>query len=161
MAARYPKGKIILALFFLLAWLLLSFSLSAQPAGDSARLSRKIAQPVAVALQCVGWRQGVALQAATNEIERIVRKGAHWSLYFLLGCLLAYFAWTIGWWLPSRTQWLWLLAGCVAIACLDEWHQLFVPGRSAQVGDVGIDTLGSAMGLGSCWLLQRWLFKSR
>lgn len=38
----------------------------------------------------------------------------------------------------------------------DEFHQSFVAGRGAGVVDVGIDTLGAALGaLGGGWLLRR------
>ena len=35
-----------------------------------------------------------------------------------------------------------------AYAATDEFHQLFVPGRSGQLKDVLIDTAGGALGLG-------------
>jgi VanZ family protein len=40
---------------------------------------------------------------------------------------------------------------CVLLAILDEIHQIFVPGRSAEVRDVLIDTLGACFGLGIVW----------
>lgn len=46
---------------------------------------------------------------------------------------------------------------CVLYACSDEFHQSFVPGRSASLWDVGIDSIGMML----CWLsiygYQRWL----
>jgi VanZ family protein len=39
---------------------------------------------------------------------------------------------------------------CVLCAMLDEFHQLFVPGRGAQVKDVIIDTVGAIVGIGVC-----------
>jgi VanZ family protein len=46
---------------------------------------------------------------------------------------------------------------CVAYAALDEWHQAFVPSRSASTGDVMIDAAGAAVGLGLLW----WWHRSR
>jgi len=42
-----------------------------------------------------------------------------------------------------------LLAWCLTIifAITDEYHQYYVPGRSARLFDVGIDSLGSLIGL--------------
>ena len=37
---------------------------------------------------------------------------------------------------------------CVLCAMLDEFHQLFVPGRAAQVKDVIIDSIGAIAGIG-------------
>jgi VanZ family protein len=33
----------------------------------------------------------------------------------------------------------------------DEWHQSFVPGRSADVNDWLADTTGALIGAGACW----------
>jgi VanZ family protein len=46
-------------------------------------------------------------------------------------------------------------AGAFAIASAygasDEWHQSFVPGRSADVRDWFADTMGALVGAGACW----------
>jgi VanZ family protein len=47
------------------------------------------------------------------------------------------------------TSGLWPLALCFFYAMTDEFHQLFVPGRSAQFNDVLIDTTGATI----CWLI--------
>ncbi|MGV8147186.1 MAG: VanZ family protein [Alkaliphilus sp.] len=36
---------------------------------------------------------------------------------------------------------------CVLYAISDETHQIFVPGRSAQVSDILIDSVGAAVGI--------------
>lgn len=41
--------------------------------------------------------------------------------------------------------WAWLLT--IAYAATDEFHQSFVPGRGDSIVDVGIDSIGSALGL--------------
>ena len=40
----------------------------------------------------------------------------------------------------------------------DEWHQYFVPGRSADIADWYSDSIGSAIGLFACWA---WSILSR
>jgi VanZ family protein len=46
-------------------------------------------------------------------------------------------------------------AGALVIAsaygATDEWHQSFVPGRSADIHDWFADTIGAALGAGACW----------
>ena len=80
---------------------------------------------------------------------------AHVGLFGLLGLLLG---WAL---LPpggrgtlGRAGWavgLGLLAGVA-----DECHQLFVPGRNADVWDAAADVLGVAVGVGlSAWLARR------
>lgn len=74
-----------------------------------------------------------------------VRKGAHFSVYTLLGAL---------WMLPvsrctvypkRRAVWSWLFA--TAYAATDELHQYFVPGRSCELRDVCIDSAGALLGV--------------
>ena len=38
-----------------------------------------------------------------------------------------------------------------AYGATDEWHQSFVPGRSADVHDWFADTAGALLGAGACW----------
>jgi VanZ family protein len=47
-------------------------------------------------------------------------------------------------------MWAVLLSGLYGVT--DEFHQAFVPGRGAAALDVGIDTLGAALGV---WLALR------
>jgi VanZ family protein len=68
----------------------------------------------------------------------------HLCLYGGLGVLIARAAVIRGWPL-RRLVWVALLVS--AAAALDELHQLFIPGRSAEVGDWLSDTIGAAIGL--------------
>ena len=43
----------------------------------------------------------------------------------------------------------WTIA--TAYAATDEWHQSFVPGRSADVNDWYADAVGALVGAGACW----------
>jgi VanZ family protein len=43
----------------------------------------------------------------------------------------------------------WTIA--TAYAATDEWHQSFVPGRSADVNDWYADAIGALVGAGACW----------
>jgi VanZ family protein len=52
-----------------------------------------------------------------------------------------------------------------AYAATDEWHQSFVPSRTADLGDVLIDSTGAAIGLMLVFLWHKlaslgWLAKS-
>ena len=83
-----------------------------------------------------------------------IRKLAHIFLYFLLGGTSFLFAAT----LPIKTA---AKAGpavsgglalviSLLYACLDEIHQSFVPGRAAQIQDVGVDAIGFCLAIALC-----------
>jgi VanZ family protein len=83
----------------------------------------------------------------------------HACLYGGLGALVARAAVLRGWPL-RRLVWVGVLLS--AWAALDELHQLFIPGRDAEVGDWASDTLGASLGLyaGTRMMasrLARWL----
>lgn len=82
------------------------------------------------------------------KIHFFVRKAAHLSVYCILG-LLAYNAWKKS--LPSRSPWMfrWALLALLTVAItgsLDEWHQSYIPSRTASPVDVGLDTTGGFIG---------------
>jgi VanZ family protein len=68
----------------------------------------------------------------------------HWGLYGILGLLIARAA--------ALREWPWrrLAVAALIVSCgaaLDELHQLFIPGRSAEVLDWLSDTIGVTAGL--------------
>ena len=76
-----------------------------------------------------------------GKFEFSVKKGGHALGYLLLGRAFLYGI------RPGKIA-PWLALGlCILYAITDEIHQSFVPGRSPRVMDVGIDTLGTLLGL--------------
>lgn len=67
----------------------------------------------------------------------IIRKLAHFTEYFILGLLLYNYNKNI----------LKAIIICFIYAISDEVHQLFIIGRSFQIKDILIDTLGSICGV--------------
>ena len=43
------------------------------------------------------------------------------------------------------------IAIVVGYAITDEWHQSFVSGRTAELGDLAADVAGAFLGTGLCW----------
>ena len=87
------------------------------------------------------WTEQEQLDFA-KKIDHPVRKTAHASEYALLGMLLFGAMTGIR---KIRMGYAWLSASCYAAT--DEFHQLFVPGRSCQFTDVCIDSGGAALGI--------------
>ena len=80
-----------------------------------------------------------------ERTEKIIRKIAHLSIYALVGSLLMGLVSTFK--LKEKNRILISLILGVLYATSDEIHQLFSPGRSAQITDVYIDTLGVLVGI--------------
>ena len=79
-----------------------------------------------------------------NSLHHIVRKSAHVTEYFILSLLLL--RGIRGGRSGLRLAWaLVTIAIVFAYASLDEFHQSFVPGRTAAFSDVLIDTSGGAL----------------
>jgi len=75
---------------------------------------------------------------------KIIRKGAHFIEYFILGYLLINIFKDY-----NRVTYKYILLSIVIAcfyACGDEVHQLFVVGRTARAFDVIIDTIGAGVG---------------
>jgi len=87
----------------------------------------------------------------THQLETIhlvVRKLAHFTEYAVLGILAARaFRTSPG---PTiRGRWFWISLGLVvAYALVDEYHQSFVPSRTASIFDSFIDITGGLVALG-------------
>ena len=87
----------------------------------------------------------IDLNKKVETYDPIIRKVAHCSIYGLLGILLMCCMITFS--ISKRKQLLISLGLIFLYACSDEIHQRFVPGRSGEFTDVGIDTLGALIGI--------------
>ncbi len=79
-----------------------------------------------------------------NEINHVIRKGAHFSEYALLASTLAFHLLVLGF--SKRKLYLYSVVLASFYAATDELHQKFVEGRSGQLSDVIIDTSGAVVG---------------
>ena len=77
----------------------------------------------------------------------ILRKLAHVFVFGVLARLVARALTGSTLW-PWKRIFVWSLILSTLYACSDEYHQHFVPGRSASIVDVMIDAAGSGLGLG-------------
>lgn len=86
----------------------------------------------------------------SDKLIFIIRKCAHVSEFFILGILV------INLISKYNVKYSYLISFiiCVLYASIDEFHQLFVPGRSGQVTDVLIDLIGVVLGLLLVFLIR-------
>lgn len=123
------------------------FQFSAQDAGESSSLSRKVTTKIVSSINYRTHRNWTPQEQAAKvrQLEYYVRKMAHFSEYLLLAVTLAIPLYVHG----VRGIWLLLLTEliCIIYASSDEYHQMFVSGRSAQLKDVLIDSAGALCGI--------------
>lgn len=94
----------------------------------------------------------------TQQVNLVVRKGAHVAEYAILAILLCYALRK-----SSREKihgWCWRCAGwafllAAAYGAGDEIHQRFVSMRHASLWDVLVDASGAVLGLTILWLCHR------
>lgn len=129
------------------------FAFSAKPAINSNKSSLKIVNDMIQIYQTVTnteiqTDQRIQLE---NRLNLIVRKTAHFSEYLLLAAAIAFH---LAVW-EGKGKSLYVLPIIISFlyAATDEYHQLFVPGRSGMFRDVLIDTSGAVFGT----LLFAWI----
>lgn len=76
------------------------------------------------------------------DSRKLVRKTAHFTLYFILG-ILTYF--TLRSYGISNQILIYSIGLCLVLAIFDEIHQLFSGDRSFKIFDIFIDTCGSSL----------------
>ena len=127
--------------------MVLIFNFSAQEGDQSSQLSYEVGVRVlTIANETFdkGWSEQRIAQLSEKG-QYYIRKTAHFTEYFLLAVSVAFPLYVYG----VRGLWLVFSAGifCVCYACLDEYHQSFVAGRSPGKKDVIIDSIGVFFGI--------------
>ena len=147
--------KVRAAIYWLLLviWIVIIYAFSSQNGGVSSGISGRVTDVIIKIL-----KPG-KIEYVYDTVHYIVRKGAHFTEYAILGVLwsLALFQ------LPFvRRHSFWIaFVACVACAVFDEFHQSFVPGRVSAVKDVMIDSSGALFGIIVFGLITCLVFRRR
>lgn len=134
------KKRHYIKLGFIIIWMFIIFNFSSQNANKSLNTSNKIIINTAEIIHQVKLTE----PQKENIIDKylvIVRKSAHFFIYFILGILVVNFL--KDFYGLSLTTLIFTIIFCFIYACSDEIHQLFINGRSCQFIDVLIDTSGA------------------
>ena len=138
-------------------WILLIFGFSSQKSDESSEISGTVSYHIVEEtnqiFQCE-WKE-TEVKTYAGWLEHPVRKAAHMTEYAILACIL------LGNFMQypalKRRAFLWAFLGTAAYASTDEFHQLFVEGRSGEFKDVCIDSCGGLIGLLLAWgILNLW-----
>lgn len=85
-----------------------------------------------------------------EKLNLILRKNAHAFEYLVLSIFVAAVLFSFNF--KGKSSIIYIMFICLFYAVTDEFHQMFVPGRSSLVSDVLIDFLGSIIGIGLFYL---------
>ena len=147
----------VLSCIATIAVMALIFFFSSQTAAVSSKTSsgitRKIAELVAAIMQTDDVK---SIQAV---LHTIVRKAAHFTLFFVLALSVANTVFQL---FGAEKGKLFIITCvfCLFYAITNEVHQIFVPGRAAMLNDIMVDLFGSICG-GGIFIILRHLYKRR
>ena len=144
----------VVKICFLVLWMALIFSFSNQKDVDSSKVSDGFIDRTVVKIYKI-FNENITKEKENEIIEKYtypIRKLAHYTLYFILGILsfLVVKDYSI-----NKKLIIYSLLICFLYAYSDEFHQLFIIGRSARVLDVMIDTFGSLCGISVFYIFNK------
>ncbi len=155
---KITKESVITGILVIL-WMVVIFHFSNQPGVTSGELSSGVCDGLIAKVNqafSLDWSSQMQ-QKIAQMIEFPVRKIAHMSEYALLALLLLMHLRAGKKSKGTRKNDVLAFLFTVVYAATDEFHQFFIPGRSAQVRDVLIDALGAILGLLLCYLTcEKW-----
>ena len=148
------RKRVYLLLAFI--WMGVIFYMSNQPASVSSQHSGGVIEFLSN-LPFIG--SIVTYMMKIDIAEFIIRKGAHMFSYFLLAILLFMSNY------DNKKNLLKVslqsLIFTFLYACSDEFHQLFIIGRSGEFRDVLIDTSGGIIGILTLYFIIKFSKKSK
>ena len=105
-------------------------------------------------LPLLHWIFPSASDSTLEILHAVIRKSAHLTEYFVLGLLLyrALRGREQGW----QLKWaVWAAAIAACYAAFDEFHQVFVPSRTASPWDALLDTVGACAAQVAVWRARK------
>lgn len=137
------NNKSVVWLIITVVWMTVIFCFSAQLADVSTDTSLRVGMTIGkMSVPDFSKLPKEEQIDYAKKIEFPVRKMAHATEYAILGCLLTNLCLSLS--MKKAYMWSWLMGS--AYAATDEFHQLFVPGRSGQITDVMLDSVGCLTG---------------
>ena len=135
--------RFILVLLLLVTFGMI-FNFSNQDSDKSGSTSQKLTEAITRDIKAIQELNKDEKAKVIDQIENIIRKIAHFSLYALVGFLLMSLLITYN--INEKNKIISTVTIGAIYAISDEFHQSFIPGRSGQASDVFLDTLGVAVG---------------
>ena len=129
------------------------FNFSNQNGEKSGSLSREVTEKVTKNINSIQQLEKSEKEKVLRKIEHCIRKLAHFSLYFIVGILTMSLMCTFD---LKNVKRVFISLGIGAIyASTDEFHQLFIPDRTASIVDILIDSSGVFVGILCVWCVVK------
>lgn len=138
----------IFLVFLIFAWMFVVFSFSNQDNVSSQKVSNAATKVVVDVVQNEKSSNDNETKKVSESIKAynpIIRKLAHFSLYTIGGVLIYCLLDRSN--LKTRYKVVIAIALGALYACTDEYHQYYISGRTANLFDIWIDSLGVAFGI--------------
>lgn len=136
------KKKIIYT-FLLITWMGIIFLFSNQDSVSSLNTSDKVTANLIDTVASVSNKEISNNTKNTLIVNSrfLIRKCAHFSIYFILGllCYLTLKSYGI------KNPFIYIILFCFVYSISDEVHQIFTSGRTFKLLDIGIDTSASIL----------------
>lgn len=145
---KFKKNLIFKRILFLVMLAMTFFAIfnfSAQDGEESSSISRTVTEFIVNILSKVKNMDASLRVHYIMKLEPIIRKLAHFGVYTVVGFSVMGFMCTFD--IKNIVKFITSFMTGLTYAISDEVHQYFIPGRSARVLDVCIDSVGVLTGI--------------
>lgn len=147
--------KKVIPLFLTGICLVMIFLFSSQSNLQSNEVSGRFSDFIYLMAEKLGCVSAKRSMTQYIQVNYIIRKCAHFTLFFLLGICLSLLFFSTGRFSHEKQITRMVTIAGLFFSCCDEWHQMFVSGRTPSFRDVCIDTAGVFVAA----LLGNWIFR--
>ena len=146
------KIKKTISILLLIIWMSIIFYFSHQDATDSSSLSNGFISNI--------YSFITGKEATLEVLEKysyIVRKLAHFGVYFILGLI----SFNVMYQFKVKYKYIFAFLIGFLYSVSDEIHQIFIPGRAGQIKDILIDSSGTLLAIFLCYLISLMVLKCK
>lgn len=139
--------KNILAIISVIVWMIIVFLFSNEVSEESTKTSYKVIDGIIKIVPSINELEDNEKIEISKKIFVPIRKIAHITLYTLGGILIYNAINIVKAEVKNKKKIIISFFIGLTYAITDEIHQIFVPGRAAQITDILIDSLGIIIGI--------------
>ena len=144
------RGILIILLLIIFSTI---FGFSNQNREKSSSLSRRVTEAIVEINPLTNKLSIEEKEKVVEDMHTVIRKLAHFFVYMVVGILLMLLCKTYE--MKEIKRWIISIIVGGTYAMTDEFHQLFIQGRSGQFSDVILDTSGVFVGALIIYLIAK------